>query len=99
LYPLGRLNRATEARRQPGSALKPITYLAALKAGLRPNSLVRDEPITRPPPKGAMRKEHYWTPRNDSGDTWGEITLRRALENSRNLATAHLLDGGIAKNP
>jgi membrane carboxypeptidase/penicillin-binding protein len=98
-YPLSQLNRATQALRQPGSALKPITYLAALKAGLRPNSLVRDEPITLPPPEGATRKADYWTPRNDSGDTRGEITLRGALENSRNLATAHLLDGGIAKNP
>lgn len=98
-YPLSQLNRATEVMRQPGSALKPITYLAALKAGLRPDSLVRDEPITLPPPDEARRKDAYWTPRNDSGDAWGEITLRRALENSRNLATAHLLDGGIAKNP
>jgi 1A family penicillin-binding protein len=98
-YPLSQLNRATQALRQPGSALKPVTYLAALKAGLRPDSLVRDEPITLPPPDGATRTEDYWTPRNDSGDTWGEITLRSALENSRNLATAHLLDGGIAKDP
>ncbi len=97
-YPLSQLNRATQILRQPGSALKPVTYLAALKAGLRPNSLVRDEPITLPSPEGATRKEDYWTPRNDSGNAWGEITLRSALENSRNLATAHLLDGGIAKN-
>ena len=98
-YPLSQLNRATQTRRQPGSALKPLTYLAALKAGLQPNALVLDEPITLAPPDGTTREEHYWTPRNDSGSTSGPITLRRALENSRNLATANLLDGGIAKNP
>jgi penicillin-binding protein 1A len=98
-YPLSQLNRATQSRRQPGSALKPVTYLAALKAGLQPNAVVLDEPITLAPPDGTTRQEHYWTPRNDSGSTLGPITLRRALENSRNLATAHLLDGGIAKNP
>jgi 1A family penicillin-binding protein len=98
-YPLSQLNRATQVRRQPGSALKPVTYLAALKAGLQPNTLVLDEPITLAPPDGSVREENYWTPRNDSGSTLGAITLRRALENSRNLATAHLLDGGIAKKP
>ena len=98
-YPLSQLNRATQTRRQPGSALKQVTYLAALKAGLQPNALVLDEPITLAPPDGTTREENYWTPRNDSGGTSGAITLRRALENSRNLATANLLDGGIAKNP
>jgi penicillin-binding protein 1A len=98
-YPLSQLNRSMQTRRQPGSALKPVTYLAALKAGLQPNSVVLDEPITLAPPDGTTRPENYWTPRNDSGSTLGPITLRRALENSRNLATAHLLEGGIAKDP
>ena len=48
-YPLSQLNRTTQMNRQPGSALKPITYLAALEAGLQPNTLVLDEPITLPP--------------------------------------------------
>jgi len=40
----------------------------------------------------------YWTPKNyDGGGGGGVLTLRRALENSRNLATVHLLDGGIEK--
>ena len=99
-YPLSQFNRTTQARRQPGSTLKPVTYFAALKAGLQPNTLVLDEPITLAPigmngPN--LDKDYYWTPRNGSAS--GAITLRRALENSRNLATAHLLDGGIAKAP
>jgi len=48
-YPLSQLNRTTQARRQPGSALKPITYLAALRSGLQPNTLVFDTPVTLPP--------------------------------------------------
>src|SRR6266566_3478702 len=47
-YPLSQLNRITQMKRQPGSALKPITYLAALEAGLQPNTLLLDEPITLP---------------------------------------------------
>src|SRR5205085_4922510 len=48
-YPLSQLNRVSQSQRQPGSALKPLTYLAALQSGLHPNTLVRDEEITLPP--------------------------------------------------
>ncbi len=48
-YPLSQLNRAAQTQRQPGSAIKPLTYLAALQAGLQPNTLILDEPITLPP--------------------------------------------------
>src|SRR5207302_2403307 len=48
-YPLSQLNRATQAVRQPGSAIKPLSYLAALGRGLQPNTLVTDEEITLPP--------------------------------------------------
>jgi penicillin-binding protein 1A len=94
-YSLSQLNRTSQTRRQPGSAIKPITYLAALRAGLQPNTLVRDEPITLPPINGSTRDRDYWSPKNYDGGTWGVLTLRRALENSRNLATVGLLDGGI----
>jgi penicillin-binding protein 1A len=95
-YPLSQLNRATQAVRQPGSAIKPLSYLAALGKGLQPNSLVRDEPITLPPVGGGRE---YWTPQNYGGGSSGTLTLQQALENSRNLATARLLDGGIEKKP
>jgi len=99
-YPLSQLNRATQAVRQPGSAIKPLSYLGALRNGLQPNTLVSDEPITLPPLGGGrVREQDYWTPKNCDGGYGGILTLRRALENSRNLATVHLLDGGIESNP
>jgi membrane carboxypeptidase/penicillin-binding protein len=96
-YPLSQLNRASQAQRQPGSAIKPLSYLAALENGLQPNTLIRDEPITLPPVGGG--RAEGWSPKNYEGGGSGVITLRQALENSRNLATVHLLDGGIAAKP
>ena len=107
-YPLSQLNRATQTQRQPGSALKPLTFLAALHKGLQPNTLVEDEPITLPPVGSSsilMREEnpgrerHYWTPKNFDGSYLGLMTLRRGLERSRNVVTARLLDGGIDGDP
>jgi membrane carboxypeptidase/penicillin-binding protein len=99
-YPLSQLNRATQAVRQPGSAIKPLSYLAALGSGLQPNTLVEDEEITLPPIGGGRgREQDYWTPKNYDGSSGDTLTLRRALESSRNLATVHLLLGGIARNP
>jgi len=99
-YPLSQLNRATQSQRQPGSALKPLTYLAALQNGLQPNTFVRDEAITLPPISGnSARREDYWTPKNYDGGSAGIVTLRRALENSKNLATVNLLDGGVDQTP
>src|SRR5215510_13013338 len=99
-YPLSQLNRATQAVRQPGSAIKQLSYLAALGRGLQPNTLVTDDAITLPPiGSGRAREQDYWTPKNYDGGGGGVLTLRRALENSRNLATVHLLDGGIEDTP
>jgi len=98
-YPLSQLNRVTQAHRQPGSALKPLTYLAALNTGLQPNTLVWDTPVTLPPVGRFGRRGDYWSPKNYDGGSGGLTTLRRALENSKNLVTARLLDGGIADDP
>ena len=95
-YPLSQLNRATQAVRQPGSTIKPLSYLAALGKGLQPNTLVEDAEITLPPLSGG---KDYWTPKNYDGSSGNTLTLRAALENSRNLATVHLLDGGIENKP
>jgi membrane carboxypeptidase/penicillin-binding protein len=95
-YPLSQLNRVTQAARQPGSSIKPITYLTALHKGLQPNTLVLDAPVTLPPIPGVTT--HSWTPKNYDGRSWGSITLRRALENSKNLVTARMLEG-IDKDP
>src|SRR3984893_5072581 len=99
-YPLSQLNRATQAARQPGSAIKPLTYLAALGKGLQPNTLISDGAITLRPIGGRRaREQDYWSPKNYDGEGGGTLTLRRALENSRNRATVHLLEGGIADKP
>jgi membrane carboxypeptidase/penicillin-binding protein len=104
-FPLSQLNRATQAQRQPGSAIKPLVYLAALRQGLQPNTLVYDTPITLPPidrPYGRGsygREADYWSPKNYDSGSSGVITLRRALENSKNLVTVRLLDGAIEQAP
>jgi membrane carboxypeptidase/penicillin-binding protein len=62
--------------------------------------MVRDQEITLPPIGGGVaREQDYWTPKNYDRSEWGVVTLRRALENSRNLATVNLLDGGIESDP
>jgi penicillin-binding protein 1A len=101
-YPLSQLDRVTQARRQPGSSFKPMTYLAALNGGLQPNTLVEDAPITYQPIGGVTRytrPEDYWSPHNYDGGGSGTMTIRRALEMSKNLVTARLLDGGIKDDP
>jgi membrane carboxypeptidase/penicillin-binding protein len=99
-YPLSQLNRTTQAARQPGSAIKPLTYLAALGKGLQPNTLISDSAITlRPIGLRNAREQDYWSPRNYDGRGGSTLTLRQALENSRNRATAHLLEGGIESKP
>jgi membrane carboxypeptidase/penicillin-binding protein len=111
-YFSSQLNRTSQTQRQPGSAMKPLTYLTGLQAGLQPNTLVSDDPITLAPigwhhkhgtiargPDSASRQEDFWTPRNADGSTGGMLTMRRGLENSINLVTAHLLADGINDDP
>src|SRR6202167_4807840 len=110
-YPLIQLNRAVQTERQPGSAMKPLTYLTALEKGLQPNTLVSDEPLTLPPIGGGgrsviareqggfARPEDFWSPRNADNSSGGLYTMRRGLENSVNMVTAHLLEGGIDRDP
>jgi penicillin-binding protein 1A len=100
-YFLSQLNRTSQTARQPGSAMKPLTYLTALQTGLQPNTLVANSPIKLAPvgiPAKALSKlpeEYFWSPRNADNSSGGQYTMRRGLENSINLVTAHLLDGGI----
>jgi len=101
-YPLSQFDRVMQGRRQPGSSFKPMTYLAALQHGLQPNTLVDDAPITYEPIGGATRFSRdtdWWSPHNYDGGYSGTMTLRRALEQSKNLVTARLLDGGIERDP
>jgi membrane carboxypeptidase/penicillin-binding protein len=96
-YPQSQLNRTTQALRQPGSSIKPLIYLAALHRGLQPNTLVQDTGVTLPPIPGVTT--HHWSPKNYDSSASGTMTLRRALENSKNMVTARLLDGGVDKDP
>jgi penicillin-binding protein 1A len=73
-------NRAWQAMRQPGSSFKPFVYTAALQAGMTPDSLVDDSPVTF----------GNWSPRNADGSFRGRITLRQALRESRNVVSARL---------
>ena len=79
-YKTSPFNRATQAKRQPGSAFKLFVYLAALRAGWTPDSTISDTPITI----------DGWTPANSDGVHRGTITLREAFSRSSNAATVRL---------
>jgi penicillin-binding protein 1A len=79
-YAKSPFNRATQARRQPGSAFKLFVYLAALRAGYRPSDMIEDRPIT----------VEGWSPANSDGVYRGEITLREAFLRSSNAAAVRL---------
>ena len=87
-YALSSFNRATQARRQPGSAFKPIVYADALEGDFTPASIVLDAPISFAGGPNGTR----WTPENYSREYYGPQTLRRGLELSRNVMTVRLAD-------
>ena len=82
-----KFNRATQARRQPGSTFKPFIYAAAFEKGFLPSSIVLDAPVV-------FRQENgqNWSPQNDDGQFLGPVVLRDALIQSRNLVSVRLLD-------
>src|SRR3546814_145833 len=82
-----KFNRATQARRQPGSSFKPFLYAAAFERGYNPASIVLDAPVVF-----RMRNGKVWRPQNDSGNFAGPMRLREALVQSRNLVSVRLLD-------
>ncbi len=79
-YANSQFDRASEARRQPGSAFKPFVYLAAMEAGRTPNSIRNDAPV----------KIGKWTPENYGGKYYGHVTLTEALSRSLNSVAAQL---------
>ncbi len=81
-------NRMTQAKRQPGSAFKPIIYLAGLEEGLKPSSILRDAPVSFTNPWS----KQVWSPHNYNNEYHGDVTMRRALELSLNTATVRLLE-------
>uniref|UniRef100_UPI0028A7B8E2 penicillin-binding transpeptidase domain-containing protein n=3 Tax=Brevundimonas TaxID=41275 RepID=UPI0028A7B8E2 len=93
-YALSSFNRATQARRQPGSAYKPFVYAAALEGDFTPASIVLDAPISFPGGPGGRA----WTPQNYSRQFYGPQSLRRGLELSRNVMTVRLAQAVGMKN-
>ncbi len=79
-------DRATQAMRQPGSAFKPIVYLAALDSGYTPSTVVLDAPVAIDQGPGLP----LWTPENYGGDYLGPTTMRVGIEKSRNLMTVRV---------
>lgn len=79
-YAASQFDRATEGHRQPGSTFKPFVYLAALEAGLRPDSVRNDAPV----------RFGKWKPSNYGGKYYGRVTLSKALAKSLNSVAAQL---------
>ena len=86
-YGNSQFNRAVQAMRQPGSSFKPIAYAAALDNGYTPSSVVLDAPVEYNMPNGEV-----WKPKNYQDKFFGPSTLRRGIEQSRNVMTVRLAD-------
>ncbi|MDA8124631.1 MAG: PBP1A family penicillin-binding protein [Deltaproteobacteria bacterium] len=86
-YKQSQYNRAFFAKRQPGSAIKPLIYAAALEKGFSPGSLWNDDPVAY-----RWGDRESWMPQNYGRERHGEITLRQALAYSDNVITVKLLD-------
>lgn len=87
-------NRATQAKRQPGSAFKPFVYAAALENNFLPNSIILDAPFTAEQGVGLKN----WKPENYGKEFYGPSTLRKGIEYSRNLMTVRIAqDLGLKK--
>lgn len=86
-YGRSQFNRAVQALRQPGSSFKPIVYAAALDNGYSPASVILDAPVEFKMADGSM-----WKPKNYQNRFFGPSTLRRGIEQSRNVMTVRLAD-------
>ena len=83
----GSYNRALFARRQPGSAIKPIIYAAALEQGVTASSIWDDIPVVYD-----RGNNELWKPQNYGGEQYGDLTLRQALAYSNNIIAIKLLE-------
>ena len=88
-FSLNQFNNVTQARRQPGSAIKPFVYSAALEKGVMPATPLTDTPIFLS--REETGSNESWQPKNYDGKSSGKIPMREALAKSKNLATVHLL--------
>ncbi len=85
-YKKSEFNRATQARRRPGSSFKPFVYTAAFDKGMTPATVILDSPIIF---NDAVRGE--WKPQNFEHKFFGPTTMRTALTFSRNVVTVKVL--------
>ncbi|MDX8403605.1 MAG: PBP1A family penicillin-binding protein [Mariprofundaceae bacterium] len=86
-FNFGDFDRVSHAQRQPGSAFKPLLYATALEQGLTPATIVMDTPVVF----DSHSTDNFWRPENYKNKFAGPVTLRDALEHSRNLASIKLL--------
>ncbi len=83
-----KFNRATQAARQMGSGFKPVVYTAAIDRGFTPTTILLDSPASYPAGAG----QPPYMPHNYDGKYEGAVTLRRALEQSRNVPAVRTMD-------
>ena len=93
-FMLSQFNRSTQAKRQPGSAFKPIVYISALKNAYTPSTLILDAPYVIDQGPGLPK----WKPANYSDKFYGLTTMRTGIEKSRNLMTIRLANTIGIKN-
>ncbi len=86
-YQRAGFDRVRQAMRQPGSAFKPLLYTSALASGMTPASIIMDTPVVF----DSNQHEDFWRPENYKNKFAGPVTLRNALEHSRNLASIKVL--------
>lgn len=82
-----KFNTVTQARRQPGSSIKPFVWAAAVGAGITPSTVVVDAPFHRRAPNGLI-----WSPKNFDGEFSGPVPIRWALERSINIVSIKLAE-------
>ena len=87
-FELSEFNRATQAKRQPGSAFKPFVYITAMKEGYTPATLILDAPYVVDQGPGLPK----WKPSNYTDKFYGLSPMRTGVEKSRNLMTIRLSD-------
>jgi len=93
-YKMGDFDRVAKAKRQPGSAFKPFLYATAMGADFTPASIIMDSPVVFE----NLKQDEFWRPENYKNRFAGPVTLRNALEHSRNLASIKLLqDVGVGR--
>lgn len=87
-YAHSKFNRVIQAKRQPGSAFKPLIYASALEHGYEPTTIIMDTPEALP----GFDSASSWKPKNYNGKYKGPMTMRDALEQSQNIPTIKIAD-------